>query len=55
MSFFETAVETERANEAHNTEKLVARFGFLRTYFHINMCEKEDCSTCKFLDIYIIT
>lgn len=24
-----------------------------RDVFHINLCEKEDCSACKFLDIYI--
>lgn len=36
-----------------SSEKLVTRFCLLGMYFHFNLCKKEDCSACKFQDIYI--
>ena len=53
MSFVETEVEIETALQAHNTEKLVTKFCLLMMYFHFNLCKKEGCSACKFLDTYI--
>ena len=53
MIFVEAAVKVQRAIEAHDLVKLVTRFCLLGMYFHVNLCEKKDCSTCKFLDTHI--
>ena len=53
MIFVETEVKIERAIKTHDTEKLVTRFCLFGMYFHANLCKKENCSTCKFLNDYI--
>ena len=50
MKFFETTVEIERIIEAHNTEKIITRFCVLCMHFHVNLCSRGSCCTCKFVN-----
>ena len=53
MKFVETAVEIEKIIELHSTEKIITRFCVLCKHFHVNLCSRDSCCTCKFVNEFV--
>ena len=54
MKIVETAVEIEKNIESHCTEKIIMRFGVLYMSFHVNLCLRKNCCSCKFVNEFVI-
>ena len=52
MKFVETTVEIEKIIKAHYTEKII-RFCVLCMHFHVNLCSRGSCCTCKFVNEFV--
>lgn len=53
MKIVETVVDIEGIIESHCTEKRIKRFGVLCMHFHINLCLRKNCSSCKFVNEFV--
>ena len=52
MKIVETAVEIEII-EINCTEKIILRFGVLCMHFHLNLCLRKNCCSCKFVNEFV--
>lgn len=46
----ETAVIVEKEIEKLNSFKKIDQYIRLSTYYHVNRCEKDDCTNCTFIN-----
>ena len=45
--------ETGKIIQAHNTEQIITRFYVLCMHFHVNLCSRGSCCTCKFVNEFV--
>ena len=53
MECVERAVEIGKIIQAHNTEQIITRFYVLCMHFHVNLCSRGSCCTCKFVNEFV--